>query len=199
MLLDCARRCAPFLLLVTLGACSVNATVTTTDSCTSDPTLICPGTGDGYSCTGGLVQSIAGQVCTTDGAGDFCCYPTPCSPDPAVDCGSSATGYSCGAGAAPPDAVDSSLVCSVPTAAGSADVYCCYQNTMAPPAGATCEPDSSVQGCEPDGNGVPSYGFSCTGADPPTADYSSLAQCSVPTDGQDADGNAASLYCCTYQ
>jgi hypothetical protein len=88
----------------------------------------------------------------------------------------------------------------LPNWAGRAkSAYCCYQNTVSPPAGATCEPDSSVQGCEPDGNGVPSYGFSCTGPDAPTADYSNLAQCSAPTDGVDADNNAASLYRCTYE
>jgi hypothetical protein len=199
MLFDCARRFAPFLLLATISGCSANASVTTTDSCGSDPSVICSGTGMGYSCTGGRVESIPGQVCTTDGIGDFCCYPTACSPDPNVDCGASAAGYSCGADADPPDSVDSSLVCSVPTAAGSSDLYCCYQ-TLAPPAGSTCQPDSSVQGCQPDATGTPSYGFSCTGAgESPTTDYSSLGQCSDPTDGVDANGNAAFLYCCTYE
>jgi hypothetical protein len=195
MLLDCARRFAPLLFVATMSACSVNATVTTTDSCTSDPTLVCGG-GTGYSCTGGRVQSIPGQVCSTDGVGDFCCYVTSCQPDPRVICGASADGYSCAAGDDPPDSVDDSLVCSEPTPAGGADLYCCYQPTVAP--GSTCQPDSSVQGCEPDATGAPSYGFSCTGADSPMADYSNL-QCSDPTDGEDAAGNAASLYCCTYQ
>jgi hypothetical protein len=182
-------------LLVALGVGGCNASISVADSC-SLAALGCPNAGTGYVCSGSAAPSSSGQVCNPDGGGDFCCYPTTCGIDPGVDCGS-ATGYSCAAGDDPPDQTDFSLVCSVPTASGSEDLYCCYENTDTNTG--TCSSDSSVQGCQPDSSGVPSYGFSCTGPDTPTSDYSSLDQCSDPTEGVDGAGNAALLFCCTFE
>ncbi len=114
-----------------------------------------------------------------------------CGPDSSVSCSGSATGYSCNAGDPPPDANDSSLVCSEPTSAGDLDTYCCYSYTVA--SGSTCEQDDTVSsGCQPG-----SYGFSCTGSDTPDQDFGSNLNCSGATAGTDAQGASASLYCCT--
>jgi hypothetical protein len=114
-----------------------------------------------------------------------------CGQDDSVSCAGGAQGYSCNAGDPPPDASDSSLVCSEPTTVGNADTYCCYSYTVV--SGATCEQDDTVSsGCSGD-----SYGFSCTGSDTPDQDFGSNLNCSAPTSGTDAQGAAASLYCCT--
>jgi hypothetical protein len=121
-----------------------------------------------------------------------------CTPDSSVDCASGTTGYSCPSGSDAPDQTDTTLVCSVPVSANGADEYCCYTNTITA-SGSTCEQDPSVGGCMPDSAGNPSYGFSCTGADTPDMDYSNIS-CSSGTTGQmDAQGDAATTYCCTYQ
>jgi hypothetical protein len=114
-----------------------------------------------------------------------------CGQDVSVSCSGGATGYSCNAGDPPPDASDSSLVCSEPTTVNDTDTYCCYSYTVV--SGATCEQDDTVSsGCT-----AGSYGFSCTGSDTPDQDFGSNLNCSQATSGTDAQGAAASLYCCT--
>ncbi|HEX3769526.1 MAG TPA: hypothetical protein VHV30_01620 [Polyangiaceae bacterium] len=105
----------------------------------------------------------------------------PCAQDSSVaGCVGPATGYSCGNGETP-DENDSSLVCSDGTPGDSGfTLYCCVQFTSS-----TCQPDTTVQGCEGS-----SIGFSCTGTDTPDEADSSL-NCSDGT----PSGNEL-LYCC---
>jgi hypothetical protein len=106
-----------------------------------------------------------------------------CASDDAVaGCVNGTSGYSCNAGANPPDEGDPTLVCSEPTPSGDLDLYCCYTNTVVA-ASATCSEDFTVPCPDPD-----EYGFSCTGDDSPSDDYSNL-NCSAPV------GNT---YCCTF-
>jgi hypothetical protein len=188
----------PLLLVVAAVGCT--ATVTTNppppgDSC-SMASLGCVAGTTGWTCTGpGAQPEDYNQdlVCSTDGVGNYCCATSTCSYDPSITtCVTGAVGYSCATGANPPDAADPSLVCSVPVNHG-ADLYCCYTSTIVYPSGATCKQDPTIGGCAPDGAGNPSYGFSCSGSDAPTDDYSGL-NCSAPT--QDPAGN--NLYCCSY-
>jgi hypothetical protein len=168
-------------------------------SCSADSSVSCT-TGTGYSCSGSAQpeDSTANIVCSTDGAGNFCCVAGgACGYDPSVTgCVSGSVGYSCTSGSQPPEAADPSLVCSDPTTANGLDEYCCYTNTTVASA-STCSQDSSVSGCQADSAGNPSYGFSCTGSDAPGSDYSNL-NCSAGTQGTDAQGDSALLYCCTY-
>jgi len=110
-----------------------------------------------------------------------------CGQDDSVSCAGGAQGYSCNAGDPPPDASDSSLVCSEPTTVGSADTYCCYTNTVTGVSGPTCTQDDSVSCPDPS-----SYGFSCTGSDTPDEDFGSNLNCSMPTTASDG----AQTYCC---
>jgi hypothetical protein len=183
----------PLLLAVAAGGCT--ATVTTNppppgDTC-SMASLACVTGTQGWTCTGPGAQPEdynTDLVCSTDGVGDYCCSTSTCSYDASVPgCVTGAVGYSCAVGATPPDGNDPSLVCSVPTTSNNVDLYCCYTNTIT--VVGTCAQDPTVHGCVPG-----SYGFSCTGSDAPTDDYSGL-NCSTPT----PDPSGANLYCCTYQ
>ncbi len=182
-------------LTASVAACTATATVTPTNGgCSPDGTLACVGGTTGYSCSGASQPEDADPdlVCSEDtGTGTFCCATSQCSYDGSVPCGN-AIGYSCATGAAPPDSQDSSLVCSTAITANNVDEYCCYTNTTAPPSGATCAQDPGVTGCQPNANGTPSYGFSCTGSDAPDADFSNLT-CSTPT-----PASGATTYCCVY-
>ena len=179
--------------LAGVAACSV----TTTDngastSCTTDSSLACVTGTQGYTCTGLSQPEDAdpGLVCSSDnGAGSFCCATSACNYDANVSCGG-ATGYSCATGAAPPDSQDATLVCSTATNANGVDTYCCYTDTNT--ASGTCTDDPSIVGCQPNSEGTPSYGFSCTGTDTPDQDFSNIT-CSTPT-----DGTSATNYCCVY-
>jgi hypothetical protein len=157
--------------------------------------LNCVTGAQGWSCTGSAQPEDYNidLVCSSDGVGNYCCSTSTCSYDPNVStCVTGAIGYSCTVGAQPPDQADPSLVCSVPATQNNIDLYCCYTNTITPPATATCQQDPSIPGCQPDAAGNPSYGFSCTGTDTPDMDFSGIT-CSTPT-----TGNGANLYCCTY-
>jgi hypothetical protein len=172
------------------GSCNV---VTTTAICAS-------GNGISYSCTGSAQpeQGDYSLICNTNGVGDYCCITSAssCAYDPSVvGCTSGSYGYSCNIGDPPPDVADKTLVCSVPTAANGVDKYCCF--TDATTVTGTCSVDRTVAGCVPDSAGNPSYGFSCTGSESPDTDFSNIT-CSTGTPGTDAQGNAASLFCCTY-
>ncbi len=166
------------------------------DSCTQDSSLQCVTGTQGWTCTGAGAQPEdynSDLVCSSDGAGNYCCSTSTCTYDSSVSgCVTAATGYSCATGANPPDTSDPSLVCSVPTTSNNVDLYCCYTNTVTA-TNSTCTQDSTVAGCQPDSAGNPSYGFSCTGSDTPDVDYSNIA-CSTGT-----PGTGATLYCCTYQ
>jgi hypothetical protein len=189
--------------VVSLAGCVVStstSTTTTTRGCAVDSSVSCA-FGTGWSCPGSEQPQDTMQdlVCSTDGAGDFCCASSSCSYDGAVaGCTSGSVGYRCVSGSAPPDQADPALVCSVPTTSSGVDAYCCFTNLTSPTVTSTCTPDPSVAGCQPDSAGNPSYGFSCTGSENPDVDYSNV-QCSMGTPGMDAHGVAATLYCCTHQ
>ncbi len=178
--------------------CCVATTGTVTGSCTNVLSDVCTnGGGTAYRCDGAArpEQTYTGIICNTNGAGDYCCVTSStCSFDANVSgCVSGSYGYSCAVGDAPPDAADPTLVCSEPTTQNGQDEYCCYTNTTTAPATATCQQDASVTGCAAD-----SYGFSCTGTDHPEVDFSGITCSTTGTPGTDLNGNAATLFCCTY-
>jgi len=174
-----------FLGVVGLAACTTTVTPAA-DSCGVDSSVVCS-SGTGWSCTGDAQPEDTNPdlVCSTDGVGDFCCDESSCGYDSSVPCVAGA-GYSCAIGASPPDSSDPTLVCSTPTTTATDDEYCCYTNTITPPAGATCAQDPSVSGCAPG-----SFGFSCSGTDSPTDDFSGIT-CSAGV------GTAPTTYCCVY-
>jgi hypothetical protein len=164
----------------------VNSNTNATTGCNVDTTVSCYTGGTGYSCTGSNSPESAGHTCTTNNAGDWCCYVnTNCSQNTSLSCTTGSYGYSCTAGTPAPDVAYPSLICSVPTVVGGVDEYCCGYTTVA--SGSTCNVDSTVDGCVGD-----SYGFSCTGSDRPDADYSGITCSSGTLSGSDT------LYCCVY-
>lgn len=171
------------------------AASTTADSCSKDITVDCSSGGSGYTCTSSTVQpeQFFDVLCGGPSGNSYCCNPvtaSTCQPDPAVtDCAAGTWGYSCASGDPSPDATTSTLVCSIPTKVGFVDEYCCFDNTITPPADATCQKDWTLA-CEPDSAGNPSYGFTCTGTDTPDQDFSNITNCSAAT----GDGT----FCCTY-
>lgn len=184
-------RLSPVALLVGAAGCTASAS-TSGGSCSTDSSVSCS-SGTGWSCSGSAQPQDTNSdiVCSTDGAGDFCCASSSCSYDSSVvGCQSGSVGYSCASGSAPPDQSDATLVCSEPTSNGGSDDYCCYTNATTAPSGATCAEDSSVMGCQPG-----SFGFSCTGSDTPDMDFSNIT-CSAGTPGTDASGATATLFCC---
>ena len=162
---------------------------TTSGACTADTTVTCTTAGaTGETCTGGAVPPTADNCTagTADSNGDvpYCCgnsSASTCSADSSVTgCTGGATGYSC-TGTDTPDATDTSIICSDGVAGTGDTLYCCATATTP----ATCMADETVTGCTGQ-----SYGFSCTGSDPPDASDPTLI-CSDPvTSGSD------SLYCC---
>ncbi len=174
--------------LAVVGMVACTTTVTPApDSCGVDSSVVCS-SGTGWSCTGDAQpeDTNSGLVCSTDGVGDFCCDQSACAYDSTISCVTGAAGYSCAIGSSPPDSADATLVCSAPTLTSADDEYCCYTNTITPPAGATCAQDPTVAGCA-----YPSYGFSCSGTDAPTDDFSGIT-CSAGV------GSAPTTYCCVY-
>jgi hypothetical protein len=163
-----------------------------TSTCNTDPSLACA-YGSGWTCSG-VAQPEDNHpdlVCSADnGAGQYCCVSSgnSCTYDPSVPC-SHGAGYSCNAGDSPPDSADPSLLCSVPTASGGLDLYCCYAYTVVVSTGSCTEDPAVGTGCQ-----AGSYGFSCTGADSPAADFSNLV-CSAGV----VDSAGDTIYCCTYQ
>jgi len=177
---------AAVIFLASISGCTVNSNTNTTTGCQTDSTVSCYTGGTGYSCTGSSSPESSGHTCTTNNAGDWCCYVnTNCSQDNSLSCTAGSYGYSCTAGTSAPSATYPSLICSVPTVAGGLDEYCCGYTTVA--SGSTCSQDPTVDGCVGD-----SYGFSCTGSDRPDTDYSGVTCSSGTLSGSDT------LYCCTY-
>jgi hypothetical protein len=160
-------------------------------SCMVDDTVTgCTGGSYGFSCTGtDAPDANDASLSCSDGVAsgadtDYCCIdittPATCSPDDSVTgCTGDSYGYSC-TGSDPPDATDTSIVCSEGVMSGGDTIYCCIDNTST-----SCTQDDSVQ-CSTAG----SYGFTCTGTDAPSDSDTSLT-CSAPT----ADGGN-STYCC---
>jgi hypothetical protein len=107
--------------------------------------------------------------------------PSGCSSDSSVQC-AQGVGWSCAAGDNP-EAEQSGLSCSDPTADGSNDDFCCFEWTY----GSSCSPDDGVTAtCQPG-----SYGYSCAAGDDPSS-YDSSLNCSSPTaEGSNDD------FCCT--
>lgn len=179
----------------TLGYCCTTSATGGTDTCTADSGVKCDGS-TGYTCTGATAPDAtdttldcgAGVAGSTTGTLAYCCAVIPAgstcaNDDSVVGCTGGSFGFSCTGTDTPSDA-DPSLDCSVPTADGSASLYCCVSFST---TASTCMPDSTVDGCMGD-----SYGFSCTGTDTPTDAQPSL-NCSDPAPGP----ASSSLYCCT--
>jgi len=179
------------LTLLTFTACSTNVSVGS-GGCSTDSRVICDGAGIGYRCEGSGFPANTGEVCDTNGAGAWCCYASTCAPDSSITtCVANTYGYSCGSGETPPDVTDPSLICSVPLVERGTDKYCCA--TSGPVTSSTCAPDSSIAGCV-----AGSYGFACRGTDRPDTDYSGITCSQSATEGIDASGQSALLYCCVY-
>lgn len=172
-------------------SCSTSVSVGSA-GCHVDGSIACPNAGTGYYCGGSDYPTSDGQVCDTDGHGNWCCYASTCAPDPSIStCVANTHGYSCAAGDPAPDSTDSSLICSIPLVVNGLDEYCCATSVAV--SGASCDQDSSITGCVSG-----SYGFSCTGADRPDQDYSGITCSQAAVSGTGASGQAARLYCCVY-
>jgi hypothetical protein len=112
--------------------------------------------------------------------------PTGCTADTTIDCSGGGDGFACDAGDNP-EAEDTTLSCSTPTANGSEDDFCCFTFTSST---STCSADDGLTAVCPDAD---SYGYVCAAGDDPTSLDGSL-NCSdgVPdSDGTDTD------FCCT--
>ncbi len=106
--------------------------------------------------------------------------PAGCQNDSSLSC-AAGTGWTCAAGDNPENE-QSNLSCSIPTADGPNDDFCCFEWTY----GSSCTPDDALTSvCQPG-----SYGYRCQAGDNPASLDSSL-NCSSPTpDGSDDD------FCC---
>jgi hypothetical protein len=118
----------------------------------------------------------------------YCCLapttPASCVADSTLACEGSSIGYSC-AGTDMPDAMDTSIVCSVSASSvKGATGYCCIHD---PQSSEGCLEDIAVKDCSNE-----SYGFECAGDASPDATQPSL-KC---TKGA-PDGSGQTPYCCT--
>jgi hypothetical protein len=144
----------------------------------------------GFVLSGVLVGALSIGGCQASASGSVSAGPPSvngCNPDSTIDCSGGGYGYSCAAGDNP-EAEDSTLSCSVPTADGPNDDFCCF--TWTAPAGSSCTPDDDLTAQCPDPD---SYGYQCQD---PTDDPTSLdptLNCSTGV----ADGSATD-FCCTY-
>lgn len=112
--------------------------------------------------------------------------PSGCTTASNIDCSGGATGYLCSV-SDNPQALDSSLACSVPTPTGSKAAYCCFSWN---PTDA-CQPDDELTSTCPDPD---TYPFQCIpGSDPTTLE--SRLSCSVGV--VDPDG-VHDDFCCDY-
>jgi hypothetical protein len=188
-------RSASLLFMLAMGivASGCNVTVTTTDRCDLDSSVICAYGGDGYSCTGSALPDssliCSDGICTGDTC-SFCCNPavvvaSTCGADNSVaGCEVGSYGYSC-TGSDAPDSSNSNLFCSAGTPSGGKTLYCCLLTTS---TSVGCASDAAVTaGC----NGVGAdYGFSCSGGATPDQTFDYLT-CGAPgTDGSNL------TYCC---
>jgi hypothetical protein len=189
-----------------------------TTPCAYDPVAGCAAPAYGYECQGaGRPESYNQTISCGEGLdqGDtviYCCSGSP----PAQGCTQS-SGGGCPATLVPWNCYDNTLpsefelgsnqsradfnllICNVPTVtvttSRTTSQYCCYTPTMVP-AGASCVQDTTVPNC-PRG----AFGFACTGFDTPDQDYPRIncADAGAPVQGTNAQGYAASLYCCQFQ
>jgi hypothetical protein len=139
----------------------------------------------------------------------YCCggaKPSPgCSQVSGHACAGTLVGWTCHDQSLPSEAELGSnqsradfnlLVCGVPQvvmgSTGAVHQYCCFTPTSIPAQG-SCLNDTAVPGCPTD-----SFGFACTGPDTPEQDYPSLSCNGKAVRGTNAQGYAATLYCCAY-
>src|SRR5271155_3028129 len=86
------RNVSGVVLACSVGAAGCSTAVSTTpppsgDTCMTDTTVECVTGAQGWSCTGSGAQPEdynADLVCSTDGAGDYCCSTSTCSYDSSV-------------------------------------------------------------------------------------------------------------------
>jgi hypothetical protein len=115
------------------------APVSPPTGCSTNSALVCPGGGDGWTCSAGdnpenEVSGLSCSVPQADGQNDdFCCFSwtfgtTTCTPSDTITsaCQYPAYGYVCAQGDNP-TSLDSSLNCSTstPDADGTDDDFCC--------------------------------------------------------------------------
>jgi hypothetical protein len=134
----------------------------------------------------GLGLAIAGGGCTASVSASAGPDIANCNADSTISCTGGAYGYSCAAGSNPEDE-DTTLSCSVPTADGSNDDFCCYEGFTG--STTTCAPDDELTSQCPDPD---SYGYQCAAGDDPTSYDASLNCSSSVPDGSQDD------FCCTY-
>ena len=190
------RAASSLFLMAAASGCHV--TVTSTDSCGPDSTVLCGDGTQGYSCTGDVTPDTSTLLCgdaVCDGS-DTCAYcceavsvtvtvPASCSSDPSVTgCEAGSYGYTC-TGSASPDSGNPNLFCSSGTVSGANTAYCCLFTTSATVG---CTADASVaSGCNGEGA---DYGFSCTGGATPEETFTNLI-CGAP-----GTSGANTTYCC---
>jgi hypothetical protein len=132
----CITGAAATLLVALVAGCSVSgsATIGPPANCGSDPSVQCPGGGQGWSCAAGTnpETEVGGLSCSIPQPNgpndDFCCfdwtYGSSCTPDDTLPCQPYSYGYVCAAGDNPAS-LDPSLNCSTPTPDGPNDDFCC--------------------------------------------------------------------------
>jgi hypothetical protein len=185
-------------------------------ACAYDPAAGCAAPAYGYECRGSdRPEAFDPTLFCGEGLvyGDlivYCCSSTPpaqgCAQVAGHACPTTLVGWTCHDQSLPSEAelgdnqsrADFNLlVCSVPTVVttgtGTDRQYCCFTPTLVP-IGGSCLEDTSVPGCAAD-----SFGFACTGPDTPDQDYASVACSGSGMAGRNAQGYAATLYCCQYR
>jgi hypothetical protein len=123
--------------VLTFGCSTSTTTVSPPTGCAPDSSLACTAGAVGWTCAAGdnpenEESDLSCSVPQADGANDdFCCFhwgfgTSTCTPDDSITaiCTFPSFGYTCAAGD-DPTSLDTSLNCSVPTADGPNDDFCC--------------------------------------------------------------------------
>jgi hypothetical protein len=184
--------------------------------CVLDPVAGCAAPFYGYQCRGSdRPEAFDATLFCGEGLAEgdliyYCCGPSKpsqgCAQASNPACPGTLVGWSCTDSSLPSEAELGSnqsradfnlLLCSVPamttTGASTLSQYCCFTPTTVP-AGASCAEDTTVAGC-PTGN----FGFACTGVDTPSDDFPRISCSAGGVPGTNAQGYAATLYCCTFE
>lgn len=189
----------------------------TTTSCVFDPVAGCAAPTYGYECLGGYDRPEAFDPTVSCGEGlvegnlvVYCCAAQlpahGCQQATSATCPETLVPWTCSNQTLPSEAELGSnqsradynlLLCDIPTVTQQGALtttnYCCFTPASVPP-GASCLFDTAVPGCAPG-----SFGFACTGPDTPAEDYPAVTCSDGGTPGLNAQGYAATLYCCQYQ
>jgi hypothetical protein len=155
-----------------------------------DPDLVCDRGVPGIAGTGGVAKTL------------YCCAPygqgaSDCAPAAVAGCGADSLGFAC-TGAASPDQVDSSLVCSGAVArSGSTVDYCCvpFDSTSGVCRCGSFDDDAGTCGLTPTSCSGAAIGFACAAGHTP-AEINSNLSCNGAS-GDAGEVSAGGTFCCT--